>query len=159
LPVVALGRDVGDGIDYLRWEGLERLGAGFDELEQFGLDLVREQEAVWTTLHHNEGTGRPVVLGWEPGGMLGATRLLDDDFLRHAAARFGSRILLAAVPSSGSLFVADGSPVADQTVSAAFREFVARRFHEAEGIDALSDQLFVVREGAVIGQYRPPKDG
>jgi uncharacterized protein YtpQ (UPF0354 family) len=158
VPFVAIGRDTGDGLDLLLNDAPEQLGMDFRELEDFAVGNLQLRPAQWQVLHRNEGTGRPVLLGFEGDGVFSASRIVDPTFLAQAHTLIGARLLLAAVPNNRALFVADASPVADRSVHAGFTAWCQRHHHRAEGIDALTPQGFLMRQTELIGFYEPAAD-
>lgn len=158
LPYVAIGRDTGDGLDLLLSDAPTQLGMSFAEVETFAIENLHLREAEWEVIHTNEGTGRPVLLGFEQDGIFSASRILDVAFLSQAQTRVGSKLLLVAVPHCRAIYVADASPMSDRAVHRAFSTWNQRHYDRASGVDALSPQIFLVRSGEIIGTYEPAAD-
>jgi len=156
IPFVAVARPRPKGLDFLRWPALDDLGMTWAEVLAFAIENLAATPAQWEELHRSPAFDRPALLGLSDQGVLGASRLLDRTLLDDAHARLGSRFLLASVPSQHHLFVVDGSPAADQSMLRAFVVWTARHFQAAQGIDALSERIFVVRDGVIAGLYQPP---
>ncbi len=158
-PYVAVGRDRGDGVDLLRFDAPDELGMDFDQLLSFAVDNLAAVPAAWDVRHVREATGRPLLLAFEADGVTSASRVLDPDFLRAGHAMLGGAVALVGVPSARALFLADGSVFAERTVQKAFVAWVRRHHQDAQGVDALSPQVFVSREGTIVGTYQPAADG
>lgn len=159
VPLVAVGKARGQGFDLVRHDSLAELGLSFDELEDFSTHNLLVKPVDWEVVHANEGTGRPTMLGLPDEGVVTASRILQVELLQRAHALIGSPVLLAGVPTQHHLFVCDGSPMADLRLRKAFSVWVERHYTAAEGIDALSDTVFVVRDGVPIGTSVLPEDG
>ncbi|MFK7931475.1 MAG: hypothetical protein AB8H79_25070 [Myxococcota bacterium] len=158
VPLVAVGRPKGDGFNLVKHGSLDELGMRFYELEAFAIQTLCMQQSDWETLHRNEGTGRPTMLGAQDDGVLTASRILDVALLKRAHEIIGSPVLIASVPTQRHLFVCDGSAVSDMSLRRAFSVWVERHMKAAEGVDALADTLFVIREGEPIGTFVLPKE-
>ena len=155
-PLIAVAKPTDDGLDFVRWPALDELGMSWAELLRYATETLCARAVAWAELHQVPGASRPSLLGFDGDGVLSASRLLDADLMARAHETLGSRILLASVPSQRQLFVTDGSPIADRSVHRAF-ELWARRHHAAaDGVDALSPRVFVVRGGTVVGVYESP---
>lgn len=158
-PYVVVGRDTGDGVDLVRYDALGDLGMSWPELLAFAVDNLSSVPATWDVVHRDEGTDRPLLLGFEGDGVTSASRVLDPHFTARAHDLVRSNILLVSVPDNRHLFVADGSPFAHRDLAVAFRTWSRRHFEASEGIDALSPQVFVMRDGRIVGTYKPAADG
>lgn len=158
IPTVSLGRPKGDGFDMVRRDALPALGMTADEVEHFAIGNLATLPTEWQVEHRNEGTDRPTMLGLPDEGALTASRILDRELMRRAHARIGSSLLLVGLPSLHELYVCDGSPMASLALQKAFRIWLTRHKEAAEGVDPLSDQALVMRDGEVIGVYNAPED-
>lgn len=156
LPLVAVARPRPEGLDFLRWPALADLGMTWAEVLAFAVENLVATPATWEEIHRSETLDRPALLGLSDQGVLSASRLFDRDLIERAHRAFGSRLLLASVPSQHHLFVADGSPAADPAMVRAFHVWTARHHQAAAGIDALSERLFVVRDTQVTGIHQLP---
>ena len=142
----------------IRRRANRHLKENLEELEQFAIGNQQLRDASWGVVHRSEGTDRPVLLGFEADGVFSASRIVDPEFLAEAHRIIGSKLLLASIPHSRALFVADASPLADRAVHAGFARWTQRHFDRAAGVDALTAQPFLVRSGELIGFYEPAAD-
>lgn len=157
IPIIAVARPTDDGLDLLRPDALDVLGMSWRDVLTFAVQQLAQVEVSWDVVHKNEGTGHPALLGFESGGVYSASRVLDRSFMQRAHDLLQTPVLLACMPTYGQLFVTHGGPLAERSLTRAFRVWARRHYAAAAGVDALSYQAFVLRDGQVIGIFEPPE--
>ena len=157
-PMIAVGRDRGTGLDLVKTAALDQLGMSLAELVDYAVGNLVLRPGDWEVIHTDEGTGRPMLLGFEGDGIFAASRVVDAEFLERAHQRIGSKVLLVGIPHNRAIFATDGSAVSDRSVHAAFAEWNERHHARAEGVDAVSPRTYVVRAGKVFAVYEAAAD-
>ncbi|TVQ93133.1 MAG: hypothetical protein EA397_05000 [Deltaproteobacteria bacterium] len=153
VPLAAVARGSPKGLDFLRWDALDELGMDWSEVLTFAVHELAGVPASWEVVHRHEHTERPLLLSFQAGGIYTASRLLDPDFLRAAAALLDVPVVLTSVPSLRQIYVTDGSPNVSAKLTHAFDLWTRKQYTAAAGVDALSYRCFYAREGRLVGLY------
>lgn len=143
IPLITLVRDMPSAVATLPADLPE------DEIEpllaEAGANLRRNTAEI-TAIE----TPMPVLV--VHGSYYASEMILVPPFMGELSERLSSRLLLAAMPTKGELWVTSALTTADQV--AAFTSLVARRLEELSARQRLSSELFLVSDGRLVSVAR-----
>jgi hypothetical protein len=140
-PVVAVGYDFGEGVEYQSANSKEEYDAGFPKAWDEALLNLKE---VAVNVEHQEYEG--VKLAFVSGHEYAAEKILDMDFMREVVSNLGFHTAMVGIPFKGLMIVTD----ANSSLRFKFPN-VIKQYYENPQSPAISPNVFMIQDGDILG--------